>query len=128
MQTKTAYLFQLLAGLTVTQTGIYLLSRNSAASVLEADIEGNFGDGLSFDQTLDLVLVEYRCDPSDPKFSIPDATGNRYIPLDVAVGSWLRWATNGSIKARLLLSNLAIAGLIKLFDSNLDSKADNHNT
>ena len=125
MQTETAYLFQLLAGLTVTDKGMYLLSRTSAASVLEADIEGNFGDGLSFDETLDRVLVEYKCDPTDFKFSIPDAAGNRYIPLDVAVGSWLKWATNGSTKAKLLLSNLAIAGLIKLFDGTLDGNADN---
>ena len=125
MQTGTAYILQLLTGLAVTEHGIYLISRANAARVLEADVEGNFGNGLSFDKTLDLVLVECNYDPTEPRFSVPDETGNRHIPLDVAVGSWLRWATNGSEKARLLLSNLAIAGLINLFDLTLNSKAGN---
>ena len=119
------YITKLLTELAVTENGIYLISRASAASVLEADFEGDFGNGSSFDQTIDRVLVEYNCAPTDPKFSPPDAGGNRYIPLDVAVGSWLLWATNGSGKARLLLSNLAIAGLINLFDLTRKNKADN---
>ncbi len=120
MQTGTAYLQQLLRGLTVTESGIYLISRASAANVLEADISGDFGNGSSFDETIDRVLVEYNCAPTDPKFSTPDELGNRHIPLDVAVGSWLIWATNGSHIASLLLNNLAIAGLIYLFNRRHD--------
>ncbi len=122
MQTGTAYIQKLLSGLTVTESGIYLISRASAANVLEADVERDFGNGSSFDQTIDRVLVEYNCDPTDPKFSMPDEHGNRHIPLDVAVGSWIHWATNGSHIARLLLNNLAIAGLINLFDLTHDGK------
>jgi len=85
--------------------------------VLEADALADFGDGLSFDKTLDQVLIDYQYDPMDLRFSVPDAPGNTYIPLDVAVGSWQRWATNGSGKARLLINNLATAGLITLFDT-----------
>ena len=125
MQTGTAYIQQLLRGLTVTESGIYLISRASAANVLEADISGDFGNGSSFDETIDRVLVEHNCDPTDPKFSKPDELGNRHITLDVAVGSWLRWATNGSHIASLLLNNLAIAGLINLFNLTLEGKADN---
>lgn len=116
MQTGTAYLQQLLRGLTVTESGIYLISRASAANVLEADGTGDFGNGSSFDETIDRVLVEHNCDPTDPKFSTPDELGNRHITLDVAVGSWFHWATNGSHIASLLLNNLAIAGLINLFN------------
>ena len=125
MQTGTAYILQLLTGLAVTENGIYLISRASATEVLEADAERNFGNGLSFDETLDLVLGECNYDPTEPRFSAPDSEGNRHIPLDVAVGSWHRWATNGSDKARLLLCNLALAGLINLFDLTLKNKADN---
>ncbi len=125
MQTGTAYLPQLLTGLVVTENGIYLISRASAALVLSADVERNFGNGSSFDETLDLVLVECKYDPTEPRFSVPDSAGNRHIPLDVAVGSWLRWATGGSEKAKLLLCNLALAGLIDLFDKTLNDKADN---
>lgn len=125
MQTGTAYIPQLLRGLAVTEYGIYLISRASAAKLLQADVERNFGNGSSFDETLDLVLVECNYDPTDPRFSLPDETGNRHIPLDVAVGSWLKWATNGSEQAKLLLCNLALAGLINLFDKTLNSKADN---
>ena len=125
VQTGTAYLPQLLTGLVVTENGIYLISRASAALVLSADVERNFGNGSSFDETLDLVLVECKYDPTEPRFSVPDSAGNRHIPLDVAVGSWLRWATLGSEKARLLLCNLALAGLINLFDLTLKNKADN---
>ena len=120
MQTGTAYIQQLLRGLTLTESGIYLISRASAANVLEADISGDFGNGSSFDETIDRVLVEHNCDPTDPKFSTPDELGNRHITLDVAVGSWLRWATNGSHIASLLLNNLAIAGLINLFNRRHD--------
>lgn len=125
MQTGTAYIPQLLAGLSVTENGIYLISRASAELVLQADVERNFGNGSSFDETLDLVLVECNYDPTDPRFSLPDDLGNRHIPLDVAVGSWLKWATGGSEKAKLLLCNLALAGLINLFDLTLNSKSDN---
>ena len=125
MQTGTAYLPQLLTGLVVTENGIYLISRASAALVLSADVERNFGNGSSFDETLDLVLVECNYDPTEPRFSLPDEPGNRHIPLDVAVGSWLKWATLGSEQAKLLLCNLALAGLINLFDLTLSDKADN---
>lgn len=125
MQTGTAYIPKLLTGLAVTENGMYLISRASAALVLEADVKLHFGNGLSFDETLDLVLVEYNYDPTEPRFSAPDSEGNKHIPLDVAVGSWLRWATNGSEKARLLLCNLVLAGLINLFDLTLKNKADN---
>ena len=125
VQTGTAYIPQLLKGLAVTENGIYFISRASAAKVLQADVERNFGNGSSFDETLDLVLVECNYDPTDPRFSLPDDLGNRHIPLDVAVGSWLKWATLGSEQAKLLLCNLALAGLINLFDLTLKSKADN---
>jgi len=125
VQTGTAYLPQLLTGLVVTENGIYLISRASAALVLSADVERNFGNGCSFDETLDLVLVECNYDPTEPRFSLPDEPGNRHIPLDVAVGSWLKWATLGSEQAKLLLCNLALAGLINLFDLTLSDKADN---
>ncbi len=125
MQTVTAYLPQLLTGLVVIENGIHLISRASAALVLSADVERNFGNGSSFDETLDLILVECKYDPTEPRFSVPDSAGNRHIPLDVAVGSWLRWATGGSEKAKLLLRNLALAGLINLFDKTLNDKADN---
>jgi hypothetical protein len=125
VQTGTAYIPQLLKGLAVTENGIYFISRASAAKVLQADVERNFGNGSSFDETLDLVLVECNYDPTEPKFSLPDETGNRHIPLDVAVGSWLKWATGGSEQAKLLLCNLALAGLINLFEKTLKSKADN---
>ena len=125
MQTGYNYIPKLLTELAVTENGIYLISRASAASVLESDFDRNFGNGLSFDETLSLVLVEYNYDPTDPRFSAPDSEGNRHIPLDVAVGSWLRWATLGSDQAKLLLSNLALAGLINLFDRTLKNKADN---
>lgn len=125
VQTGTAYLPQLLTGLVVTENGTYLISRARAALVLSADVERNFGNGSSFDETLDLVLVECNYDPTEPRFSVPDSAGNRHIPLDVAVGSWLRWATGGSEKAKLLLCNLALAGLINLFDKTLNDKADN---
>lgn len=125
VQTGTAYIPQLLKGLAVTENGIYFISRASAALVLQADVERNFGNGSSFDETLDLVLVECNYDPTDPRFSLPNETGNRLIPLDVAVGSWLKWATGGSDQAKLLLCNLALAGLINLFDKTLNSKPDN---
>ena len=125
VQTGYNYIPQLLTELAVTENGIYLISRASAANVLASDLERNFGNGSSFDETLSLILVECNYDPTEPRFSVPDAQGNRHIPLDVAVGSWLRWATLGSEKARLLLCNLALAGLINLFDLTLKNKADN---
>ena len=125
MQPGIAYIRQLLVGLAVTENGIYLISRASAAKVLQANVERNFDNGSSFDETLDLALVECNYDPTNPRFSLPDETGNRHIPLDVAVGSWLKWATGGSEQAKLLLCNLALAGLINLFDLTLNSKADN---
>jgi hypothetical protein len=112
MPRQTAYVPQLLTQLTITEDGMYLISRASAAKVLQADVERHFGNGLSFDETLDLVLAECNYDPKEPRFSLPDEAGNRHIPLDVAVVSWVRWATGGSEQARLLLSNLAVAGII----------------
>ncbi len=122
---QTAYIPQLLIGLTVTENGIYLISRASAALVVQADVERNLGNGSSFEETLDLVLVECNYDPTEASFSVPDSAGNRHIPLDVAVGSWLRWATGGSQQAKLLLCNLALAGLINLFDKTLNDKVNN---
>ncbi len=108
VQPGIAYIRQLLVGLAVTENGIYLISRASAAKVLQANVERNFDNGSSFDETLDLALVECNYDPTNPRFSLPDETGNRHIPLDVAVGSWLKWATGGSEQAKLLLCNLAL--------------------
>lgn len=124
MHREKPFIAQLLPGVTVSAHGVYLIRRTDAASVLGADAWLDFGNGLSFDETLDQVLVKYAYDLTDPRFAKPDQDGNRYIPLDVAVGSWMRWATNGSDEAILVMNNLAIAGLMRLFEITLDdSKA-----